>query len=292
VQDGTLSLGGGGTNTSAAYTIETGATLNFSGSAVFNLDSDSTISGTGTLLKDGPSLLMLSGRNPDFTGPTTVNGGTLEVYGSLPHSPIALNAGTTLGGSGTVDTVTSTAATISPAIMTALGNVTFDSNSTFVVELDGPNPDAGGYDQLSVTGTVDLAGSTLSPSLGFTSTFGQSFTIIHSTSPIVGQFKGLAEGAKFMIGVVPFTITYVGGSGDDVVLTQDDTRQATTTTTASSQNPSDIGQLVTFTATVAPTAEQAQRLATSPSRSMARPGRRCPSSPSAARIRPRLRSRP
>ncbi len=71
-----------------------------------------------------------------------------------------------------------------------------------------------------MTGTVTLAGSTLSRSLGFTPTNGETFTIIKSTAPIVGTFSGLAEGASLTINNIPFHITYEGGDGHDVVLTQ------------------------------------------------------------------------
>ena len=121
-----------------------------------------------------------------------------------------------------------------PGILTVQGDVTMNSTSVYKVELNGPNPGSGGYGQLVAMGTVDLAGSTLSASLGFTPSIGESFTIIHSTAPIMGTFNGQAEGSMFTIGSVPFRITYVGGSGDDVVLTQAGALQGTITTTVSS----------------------------------------------------------
>ena len=85
-------------------------------------------------------------------------------------------------------------------------------------------PTAGtGYSQLNVSGQVDLGGSDFDASLGFTPAAGEQFTIIKSTVPIVGTFVGLPEGASLTIGNTPFTISYVGGDGDDVVLTQSDT---------------------------------------------------------------------
>ena len=48
----------------------------------------------------------------------------------------------------------------------------------------------------------------------------REFTIIKSTDPIEGNFDGLPEGASLTIGNTPFTISYHGGDGDDVVLTQ------------------------------------------------------------------------
>ena len=264
VQTGTLDLQGGGVNTSAAYAIESGATLDLGGDSYFTFDNASSISGTGNLIKDGlgTSSITLDGSSPLFTGPTTVNAGMFLVDGSQSNNPITATD-STVGGSGTVGPITTVGSTISPGasrllngpgILTVQGDVTMNSTSTYTVELNGPNPGTGGYSQLDAIGRVDLAGSTLSASLGFTPSTGESFTIIHSTSPIMHTFNGLAEGATLTIGSVPFRITYIGGSGDDVVLTQAGTLQGTMTTTVSSQSPSSVGQQVTFTATVAPTA--------------------------------------
>jgi hypothetical protein len=38
-------------------------------------------------------------------------------------------------------------------------------------------------------------------------------------APIQGTFVGLPEGASFETGGRPFTLTYAGGDGNDVVLT-------------------------------------------------------------------------
>src|SRR6185312_10922868 len=91
-----------------------------------------------------------------------------------------------------------------------------DSASTFSVALNGPIPGTG-YDQLNVSGAVNLNGSTLSPSLGFSPT-AQSFTIIRSTATIGGTFQGLPEGHTILIGGQLFTITYGAGGGHDVAL--------------------------------------------------------------------------
>lgn len=50
---------------------------------------------------------------------------------------------------------------------------------------------------------------------------GDTFTIIdnRSETPIDGIFQGLPEGARITIGDVVFSISYVGGDGNDVVLT-------------------------------------------------------------------------
>src|SRR5437879_6823539 len=52
-----------------------------------------------------------------------------------------------------------------------------------------------GYDLLDVSGAMDLGGCTLNTSLGFASSVGNTFTLIHATSGLTGTFNGLANGA-------------------------------------------------------------------------------------------------
>jgi hypothetical protein len=51
---------------------------------------------------------------------------------------------------------------------------------------------------------------------------GTSFTLINNdgTDAVVGTFKGLPEGATLTSGGMTFQISYVGGTGNDVVLTR------------------------------------------------------------------------
>ncbi len=208
VKEGMLILDGGGTSTSGSFTIESGATLQIGEDYVnpFTFGSGTTLSGAGSLsVWDYQDTVILAGTST-VTGPTTITSGTLQVDGSQPSSAVAVGVGpysdnaSTLTGTGTVGPITTTSGTISPGdsataagILTADGNVTLDSGSTFNVGFNGATAGAG-YDQLNATGSVNLGGSTLTGSLGFTPTIGETFTIIQSTAPIVGTFKGLARG--------------------------------------------------------------------------------------------------
>ena len=219
VQTGTLGLLGGGSQTGAAFSVGSAANLDFGGSTAFSLDSGTTFSGAGHIIKDGPTTVTLPGNSASFTGPTTVNAGTLLVNGSMAVSALSVNSGSTLGGTGTVGGIIATGATIQPGdgpgILNVQGTVALDSSSTFAVALNGPTPGTG-YNQLNVTGAVNLNGSTLDASVGF-SGGSQGFTIIRSTAAIVGSFNGLPQGAPLFIGGTPFTISYTGGN---VVLTR------------------------------------------------------------------------
>jgi hypothetical protein len=68
---------------------------------------------------------------------------------------------------------------------------------------------------------------------------------------ITGRFANYAEGATFRLNnAYDFSVSYVGGSGNDIVLASLNGRNPTTTTLTSSQNPSGPGVAVTFTAAV------------------------------------------
>jgi autotransporter-associated beta strand protein len=58
------------------------------------------------VIKEGEGDLLLSGSGNNYTGPTTVNEGALLVSGAITLSPVTVNAGGTLGGSGSVPAVT------------------------------------------------------------------------------------------------------------------------------------------------------------------------------------------
>ena len=224
----------GGTSTAARYTVDSGSTLEI-GDTPYTFDAQTTLTGAGALTVQDASVsssgtVLLLGTST-LTGPTNLDYGTLEVDGSQAGS--AITSGGIVTGTGTVGAISSDN-TLSPGdsptvtgILTADGDVTLDSGSYFDLALNGP--DAGtGYDQLDATGTVSLTGCEISGTLGFTPSAGETFTIIQSTSPIVGTFsqmqsgnlKPIPQGGSVLVGNTMFTIDYAGGpSGDDVVLT-------------------------------------------------------------------------
>lgn len=109
----------------------------------------------------------------------------------------------------------------SPAQVTVNGNFAMNAGDTLPVELNGATAGSD-YDQWVVNGTVSLTGATLNLLGTYVPQVRQNFTIIgnDSTDAVIGAFSGLAEGASLTIGGLPYTITYVGGDGNDVVLVQ------------------------------------------------------------------------
>jgi predicted extracellular nuclease/methionine-rich copper-binding protein CopC len=161
-----------------------------------------------------------------YANGVSVAGGALLVNASLGASAITVTGGT-LGGSGSVGAVTiASGATLSPGASPATlstGNLSFAAGATFKIEIAGSG--AGQFDQISVTGTVNLAGATLAASLlgGFnpdtSSTTSYAIIANDGADAVTGTFAGLAEGALLMVGTSQFAISYHGGDGNDVVLT-------------------------------------------------------------------------
>ncbi len=122
------------------------------------------ISGSGGgIIKQGSGALTLSGANT-YSGGTTVSGGTLLVNGSLSSSSaVNVASGATLAGTGTVSGNVTLAnggilsAGISGSGILNAGNLTLASGSNFNVDINSSIVGTG-YDQLNVTGTVNLNG--------------------------------------------------------------------------------------------------------------------------------------
>ena len=210
-------------------------------------DNNGASAGTIALIKTGSGTITLSGAN-SYTGATTVNGGgALFINGnqSAATGAVTVNgSGTTLGGSGTIGgsvTISSGSGTnnnLSPGATgqgsvakLSTGALTLNMATNFNIDITG----AGGignagitYDQLGVTGTVNLGGVLASNLVlnvsGLTqSNIGEKFFILlnDGTDLVSGTF---AQGATITSGADVFTINYAdngdsGTLGNDISLT-------------------------------------------------------------------------
>ncbi len=182
--------------------------------AIKNLDGE-----TGSLTKSGAGKLILSG-NSTYTGTTTVSAGSLVVNGNISTSGLTTVAsGATLGGSGSVGALTvSGTGTIapgnSPGILTVNGDYS-QSSGTLSLELNGTLAGTD-YDQLSVTGTVNLGGL-LSVSVGYAPVNDQLLFILlnDGSDAISGTFSGMADLSKVMFGQTEWLISYNADSTND-----------------------------------------------------------------------------
>ncbi|MBR1207141.1 autotransporter domain-containing protein [Bradyrhizobium sp. AUGA SZCCT0051] len=167
-----LTSGADNSSTTFSGTISNGASLNL----------------TLGLTKIGTGTFTLSGANT-YTGPTTVNGGTLAVNGSIISST-TVNAGGTLGGNGTVgDTTINADGTLSPGnsigLLTVQGNLVFASAASYLVEVSPTNAD-----RTNVTGTATLGGATVNANFVAGTYVAKQYTVVNATGGVKGTFNG------------------------------------------------------------------------------------------------------
>ena len=141
-------------------------------------------------------------------------------------SAVQVASGATLRGTGRVDAIVAqTGSTVAPGLSPGLlstGALSLHPGSRYFVELQGPTAGAG-YDQVRVAGSVELNDAQLTLIVGpALSPFGQFMVIDNDgTDLVAGTFAGLPEGATIVAGAEngrEFTISYIGGDGNDVVL--------------------------------------------------------------------------
>lgn len=99
------------------------------------------------------------------------------------------------------------------------GTVRAASGSALAIAINGAAANTG-YQQLNVTGGVDLNGAVLSLYGSHVPQQGQSFVIVNNdgTDPVTGTFASLPEGSIISLNGVPVAVSYAGGSGNDVTV--------------------------------------------------------------------------
>jgi autotransporter-associated beta strand protein len=215
--------GGVATNTTLTLNIASGATNLYRGGlgggvavpidiAVANLGYSNNLA----LVKKGAGLLTLTANNT-YTGPTTVEAGTLSINGDQRNGGlITILSGGTLGGTGQVGAIAA-GGTVAPGnsagTLTSHGDVTLGVGATLALELDDVLL---GYesDKLVMNGgALSLAGGPdLSLTLLYAPTLGDAFTIVSGMSgfdpDIDGIFSGKPDLGTFDVSGSTFQIDY------------------------------------------------------------------------------------
>jgi autotransporter-associated beta strand protein len=231
-------------NNLAAVSGNAVATVNFSGDGS-GLATFSGIINKGTqsrdykIVKAGTSSFALTAANT-YAGGTTINGGAIFANnssgsGSGAGTVTVNNSGSTFGGSGIITGSVSVGASanLSPGSTgvgsTAIlrtGAVTLSTGANFNVDLNSTTVGTG-YDQLKVTGSVNLGGalaSNLVVTAGSGLTIGQKFfVLLNDGSDLVSGTFAQGTSVTASNGDV-FTINYldngdIGTVGNDISLT-------------------------------------------------------------------------
>jgi hypothetical protein len=227
------------------------------GTEVTSSSSISTTAVTITFVKDlqvdsGVTFTLTAGFRILLGALTTVLGPTGKIAAA---NGVQVSSGDELQGNGTVSGAidVKSGGTVAPGLSSGTGILTgiagtesFETGSIFSVALDGLVAGTG-YDQLNVTGSVNLnsdsgSGSQLSLSGTVIPSVGDVFTIIHTTAGVSGEFDNLAEGSIVTANGFPYQISYLANGGNDVTLTSvpsdplDGADSATTTVSSGSDN--------------------------------------------------------
>ncbi|TPM87911.1 autotransporter-associated beta strand repeat-containing protein, partial [Mesorhizobium sp. B2-1-5] len=179
----------------SAQTVNRPVTITNSGGffvASAPLTWSGVISGTGTMVKSGTGTLFLSGNNT-YTGATIVDAGTLVANGSILFSSLTVNAGATLGGTGSVGSATLAGGTLSPGnsigTINIIGNLAFGAGSVYAVEVSGSTAD-----RANATGSADLSGGTVDVTFLAGGSVSRNYTILNATGGLGGtKFASLSD---------------------------------------------------------------------------------------------------
>jgi autotransporter-associated beta strand protein len=181
--------------------------------------------------------VILGGANT-YGGTTEVLGGALLVNGSIAGDTVTVAPGAALGGTGTINpglagSTVQINGILAPGAsageLTINKNLSFNSGSTFSLELDGlASGVLGGYDQLTIGpgATISLnSAANVALTLNFAPAINDSFTVIDNlgAGAIGGTFANLANfgsiSADFGGQTYTFQANYSGGDGNDLTLT-------------------------------------------------------------------------
>ena len=190
---------GAGVTSTKAITLESLGGRFLADAATTTSTLSGAISGTGSLTKDGPGTLLLSGANT-YTGGTVLRAGTLTVKGTQ-----ALGLGDVVVNGGILNA--------DPQSINVKGNYVQNTGGTLQLQVAGANP--GQYDSLNVGGNASLGGTLQLISLGFQPKPGDQLTLITTGRGVSGRFAQLVD--PFLTGP-GFTFTGLVYESNSVLL--------------------------------------------------------------------------
>ena len=177
-----------GTLLPGSVTVNTASSYTFSGSG--------KMSGAAALVNNGGGTLTILNTN-DYTGATTINGGTLLVNGALGNTAVSVKFGATLGGTGAIlgSVTVASGGTLSPG--TSIGTLTISNNlvlsagstAAFEANLGTPaNDKVVGLNKVTYGGTLNLT------QLGRAPVVSDTFKLFSATT-YAGTFASISPAA-------------------------------------------------------------------------------------------------
>lgn len=195
--------------------IASGGTLAFD--RADDIEFRGTISGEGTLEKDGSGSLRLDATYDDFTGTASVTQGALFVDGDIAKASVSVADGALIGGAGTIGTTTVSTGGIFQSgdrngALTVNGDLTFGPDAFYRAFIQE------NYDVAVVTGDVTFDDTALSIDFGSGAALQKNYTLLTAGSisgnydvsypELPSHFRGtVSEQDNSLL----FALAYVGG---------------------------------------------------------------------------------
>ncbi|MGS0622550.1 autotransporter domain-containing protein [Ralstonia sp. VS2407] len=224
----TLDLSAGANQTVTHLSGVAGSRVVLNGSALTLADDSSqtftgSLSGNGSLIKQGTGTLTLNGVSSGFSGSTTVAGGTLAVGDAANASAVLggnvlVNALGTLRGHGTVSGDISSSGVVAPGgsigTLSVGGNYTQASGGTLSIEVSPTDAS-----QLRVGGAAALGGSLAIVFDPGTYT-ARRYTVLSAGSGVTGRFANVSTAtAGASLGTLQTSVDY-GTNAVDLLLAE------------------------------------------------------------------------
>lgn len=214
---GTLNIGAAaGSPAATAGTLDAASVAFGAGIGTINFNHTSANYVFGSTMTGNGSVNVLSGTTivtaaNSYTGPTTVTGATLIVNGSIASSPLTVDGGGLVGGTGFLGATTIGAGMLSPGnsigTITLQGNLVLSAASTYLVEIAPTSAD-----RTDVTGVAQLAGALRVVAAPGTYAPGTTYTILTATGGIAGTFDSVTSNltsSAFMAPTVSYNADHV-----------------------------------------------------------------------------------
>lgn len=223
-----LDLSAGANQTVAHLSGVAGSRVVLNGSALTLADDSSqafggSLSGSGSLIKQGTGTLTLNGVSSSFSGSTTVAGGTLAVGDAANGSAVLggnvlVNALGTLRGHGTVWGDVSSSGVVAPGgsigTLSVGGNYTQGSTGTLAIEVSPTDAS-----QLRVGGAAALGGSLAIVFDPGTYT-ARRYTVLSAANGVTGRFANVSTAtAGASLGTLQTSVDY-GANAVDLLLAE------------------------------------------------------------------------
>ncbi|ANA32060.1 hypothetical protein R82526_01767 [Ralstonia mannitolilytica] len=223
-----LDLSAGANQTVAHLSGVAGSRVVLNGSALTLADDSSqafggSLSGNGSLIKQGTGTLTLNGVSSSFSGSTTVAGGTLAVGDAANASAVLggnvlVNALGTLRGHGTVSGDVRSSGVVAPGgsigTLSVGGNYTQASGGTLAIEVSPTDAS-----QLRVGGAAALGGSLAIVFDPGTYT-ARRYTVLSAANGVTGRFANVSTAtAGASLGTLQTSVDY-GANAVDLLLAE------------------------------------------------------------------------